>query len=130
MQLFFINISVLLAVSLFIQQSFTAEFPVLLSYGNLSDKINSESAIRYSLEYIGSLILKNSTILLQFDQSPVPGKDMNIVSGQTSSFDEISDPVFGRYSSIRNHCSQLILLLKEEKYTDRELKWPAKKEIS
>ncbi len=77
--------------------------------------------LTYSVIYDGNIVIQNSPFSLKFNQAPLFGKNLEVVSSQTDVEDETWKPVVGRYATVRNHYNELSMRVREKDFPAREI---------
>lgn len=75
----------------------------------------------YEVSYKGDSVIETSMLGFEIKNSSDLNTKFEILSYETSSFDETWQPVWGEYKEIRNHYNELIVNLTQPKLSNRKL---------
>ena len=81
----------------------------------LKTGLSENGELRYSLEFKGRMVVKPSVLGMQFKEPLLRLDQFQLVSADSVSFDQVWNPVWGEYSSIRNQYKELKLVLSDRK---------------
>lgn len=110
-----------LVCTLFFTAGTLAQYVVLSPNRDIETKIEIGQKINYSVHFQGQPVVVNSEISFSFLQAPPLGEDLEVLKTSGREIDETWIPVLKRESSIRNHCNELTLELKEKKFPRRTM---------
>ena len=81
--------------------------------GNIHLLLTTNKGISYAVSYKGKDVIHPSTLSFQLKVPALELKDFSLVKVDSTSRDETWKPVWGEYSSIRNHYKEVKLSLKD-----------------
>lgn len=79
----------------------------------LEVRVEPTGELTYSMSYKRRAVILPSSLSMQFKEPAVTLKKFTLVKADSSSYDQTWKPVWGEYSSIRDHHKELRLLLKD-----------------
>ena len=89
--------------------------------GRLKISINVfDDKISYEVDFKDEPLLLESPLNVCFNQEPPFGKYLKINNKQKIKIDQSWEPVIGKHKIVRDHCNELVLLLKEKRFPARE----------
>ncbi|MFC2126518.1 glycoside hydrolase family 97 protein [Bacteroidota bacterium] len=116
------RVSVLFTSFLFIFNSTFGQIHIVTSPDEkIQVQVSLDEMITYSVLYNGNVIIKPSSLGLQFSQAQFLGKYMQEITVRRSAIHDTWKPVTGKHAEVLNQCNELILQLKEERYPSRDL---------
>lgn len=98
----------------------TSQFTVKSPDNRIEAKVNIGESISWSVSFNGKTIIFDSPIGYNFEKAPPLVKDIELIESSKSEIKETWIPVLKRRSEVLNHCSQLVLQLKESRFPNRK----------
>lgn len=118
----FIPACILLFNLLSFQNIMAQDFTVTSPDQNIKIKIINGERLTWSCTFLNRIITDTSALGFEFKNEPAMTGNFNVISSELNEINEIWIPVVkSKHSEVRNHCNELVLLLKEKEPPMREM---------
>ncbi len=87
----------------------------------ISFSLAVDSILSYTISYNSELLIDTSSISFEFENEPLLGIGLEVLSVKEQSFNGYWYPVLKRFDSIQNHYNELIVGLKESDFPNRRI---------
>ncbi len=101
--------------------SFSQTFLLNSPDGRIQFEVQAGSHIQFAVYYNGREVIDHSGIELKFDQAPIFGREVSVVNIQNEQIKETWSPVAGNYKEVQNQCNQMTMLIRENKFPERDI---------